>query len=154
LFRNYGGQLDLVRRKLRLGNNIADPSHNKETALDRRIKEVLDVITVPQVAPMAISNALGGSDVCLVPSGAGGLGHCELIHTRDVPKSCVDIARLGIHEGVAKIVCRGQEHVPLGSAEKTFVAREVSGVDLLASGKIKIRDVIVDHICDVGGGHC
>lgn len=143
-----------MRGDLGLGDNVPDPAHHKETALDRRIKEVLDVVTIAQVAPMAIANALGSSDVGLVPSGAGGLGHCELIHAGDVPKSCVDTARLGIHEGVAEVIGRGQEHVPLGSAEELLVAREVAGVDLFAADKVKVSDVVVDLVGDVGSGHC
>ena len=142
-----------MRGDLGLGDNVPDPAHHKETALDRRIKEVLDVVTIAQVAPVAITNAPGGSDVCLVPSGAGGLCHCELVDTGDVPKSCVDTARLGIHEGVAEVIGRGQEHVPLGSAEELLVAREVPGVDLFASDEVKVGDVVVDLVGDVGGDH-
>ena len=140
-----------MRRKLGLGNNVPNPAHHEETALDRRIKEVGDVVAIAQVAPVAITNALGGSDVCLVASGGWGLGHGELIHTGDVPETCVDTARLGIHEGVLEVIGRGQEYVPLGSAEKLLVAREISGVDLLASDEVEVRNVIVDHVGDIGG---
>ena len=139
--------------KLRLGDDVPDPAHHEETALDRGIKEVGDVVTVAQVAPVAIANALGGSDVCLVPSGIGGLGHCELVHTGDVPEAVVHVASLGIHEGVAEVIGRGQEDVPLGSAEELLVAREVPGVDLFAADKVKISDVVVDHVGGVGSGH-
>ena len=146
-------QFGLVFGKLRLGDDVPDPAHHEETALDRGIKEVGDVVTVAQVAPVAIANALGGSDVCLVPSGIGGLGHCELVHTGDVPEAVVHVASLGIHEGVAEVIGRGQEDVPLGSAEELLVAREVPGVDLFAADKVKISDVVVDHVGGVGSGH-
>jgi hypothetical protein len=147
-------QLDLVIGKLRLGNDVADAPHHEEAASDRGIKEMLDVVTVPQVASVAIANALGGSDIRLVAIALGGLGHRELVHSGDVPEVVVHAASLGIHERVAEVVGRGQEHVPLGSAEELLVTREVSGVSLFASGKIKIRDVVRDDVGGVGEGHC
>jgi len=112
------------------------------------------VVAVSQIASMAPRNALGGSNVCLVTSGAGGLGHRELIDTWHVPEAMVDIASLGIYERVAEVVGRGQEHVPLGSAEELLVAGKVSGVHLFASDKVEVGDVVVDHVGGVGGGHC
>jgi len=153
LARNHGCLFYKMLGELRLGNNIADPPHNKETVLDRRIKEVLDVVAIAQVASMAPRNALGGSNVCLVTSGAGGLGHRELIDTWHVPEAMVDIASLGIRERVAEVVGRGQEHVPLGSAEELLVAREVPGVDLFAADKVEVGDVIRDNVGGVGSGH-
>ena len=153
LLGDNGRQLGLVFGELGLRNDVPDPAHHEEAALDRRIKEVGDVVTVAQVAPVAIANALGGSDVCLVPSGVGGLGHRELVNTGDVPEAVVHIASLGIHEGVAEVIGRGQEDVPLGAAEELLVAREVPGVDLLAADKVKISDVVVDHVGGVGSGH-
>ena len=114
---------------------------------------MLDVITVPQVASVAIANALGGSDIRLVAIALGRLGHRKLVHSGDVPEVVVHAARPGIHERVAEVVGRDQEHVPLGSAEELLVAREVPGVDLLTSDKIKISDVVVDHVDGVGSGH-
>lgn len=148
-----GGQLYLVLGELVFGDDVANPAHHKETALDRGIEEVGDVVTVAQVAPVAVPNALGGSNVCLVAIGTGGLGHRKLINTGDVPEAIVNTARLGVHKGVAEVIGRGQEDVPLGSAEELLVAREVPGVDLLAPCKIKIRDGVVDHVGGVGSGH-
>ena len=150
---NHGGQLDYMRRELGFWADVADASHNKESVLDRSIEEVLYVVAVPQITSLAFANAPGCSDVGLVTSGAGGLGHRELIDTGDVPKPCVHTARLGIHEGVAEVIGRSQEHVPLGSAEELLVAREVPGVDFLASFKIKIRALVVDLVGDVFGVH-
>jgi hypothetical protein len=153
LARNNCGKLDLMRGELGLGNNIPDPAHHEETALDRGIEEVGDVVTIAQITPVSTRNALGCSDVGLVTSGAGGLGHRKLINTGDVPEAIVDTARLGVHKGVAEVIGRGQENVPLGSAEETLVTREVAGMDLLATHEVKISDVIVDLVGDVGRVH-
>jgi len=153
LLGDHRRQLDLVIGELGLGNDVADAPHHEEAAPDSGVEEMLDVVTIAQVASMAPRNALGGSDVCLVTSGARGLGHCELIDTGDVPEAVVHVARLGIGQGATEIIGRGQEDVPLGAAEELLVAREVSGVHLFAPDKVKVGDVIRDHVGGVGSGH-
>jgi len=150
---HHRSQLDLMGRKLGLGNDIADPAHNKKTVLDRGIKKVLDMVTIAQIASVAVLDALSGSNVCLVPLSSWRLGHCKFINTGDVPEVVVHTARLGIHKRIPEVVGRGEEHMPLGSAEETLVTREVAGVDLLASDKVEICDGVVDLVGGVGGVH-